>query len=77
VTKTVALSEDAYASLARLKKPGQSFSDVVEELVDERRPRLEDVLDEPTPEASAHWEAFQEERRERRRTHRSRVDLEE
>lgn len=28
-SKTVSLSEDAYARLARLRKPGESFSDVV------------------------------------------------
>lgn len=76
MSKTVALSEDAYDALARLKKPGQSFSDVVEELVAERRPRLEEVLEEPDDEVRDHWERFQEERREARRDHLSRVDLE-
>lgn len=28
MTKTISLSDDAYASLERLKKPGESFSDV-------------------------------------------------
>lgn len=76
VTKTVALSEDAYASLERLKKPGQSFSDVVQELVRERRPRLAEVLEEPDEGARDHWTSFQEERRAARREHASRVDLE-
>lgn len=76
MSKTVALSEDAYDALARLKKPGQSFSDVVEELVAERRPRLEEVLEEPDDEVRDHWKRFQEERREARRDHLSRVNLE-
>lgn len=77
MSKTVALSEDAYEALARLKKPGQSFSDVVRELVRERRPRLEEVLEEPDEETKAHWKAFQKERRAARREHLSRVDLDE
>lgn len=76
MTKTVALSEDAYASLERLKKPGQSFSDVVQELVRERRPRLAEVLEEPDEDARDHWASFQEERRAARQEHASRVDLE-
>lgn len=76
MTKTVALSEDAYHALDRLKQPGQSFSDVVLGLVRERRPRLEDVLDEPDPDAADHWAAFQRERRRARSEHASRVSLE-
>lgn len=77
MTKTVALSDDAYDALARLKKPGQSFSDVVRELIVQRRPRLEHVLEEPDEQARDHWANFQEERRAARSEHLSRVSLEE
>ena len=39
--KTVTLSEDAYAALARLKKEGESFSDVVRRLARGSRSLLE------------------------------------
>jgi predicted CopG family antitoxin len=78
MTRTVALADDAYDALARLKKPGQSFSQVVRELVRAKRPRLREVLpSEPTPEEDAYWRRFQEERRRARRATAGRVQLEE
>ena len=74
MTKTVALSDDAYAALARVKKPGQSFSEVVQELVAGRRPSIRDVgglLAHDT----AHWDAFAKERRRARRVSAERVRL--
>jgi predicted CopG family antitoxin len=76
VTKTVALSDEAYAALARLKKPGESFSDVVQNLVARQRPRLGDALEQPSPAAEAHWAKFQKERAAARRSQASRVRLE-
>ena len=37
VAKTVQLSDDAYATLAALKKAGESFSDTVKRLAGERK----------------------------------------
>ena len=35
--RTVQLSDDAYATLAALKRPGESFSDTVKRLASERK----------------------------------------
>ena len=51
--KTVTLSEDAYAALARLKKEGESFSDVVRRLARGSRSLLEFAGD---------WKDFPEEK---------------
>lgn len=74
VTKTVALADDAYEALARLKGPGESFSDVVRSLVASRRPRLRDVAG-LAQQDQQHWEAFRRERGKARRGSRRRVDL--
>lgn len=66
MTKTVALSEAAYGALARLKKPGQSFSEVVQELVAAGRPSVREVAG-GLADDSAYWEAFATERRKERR----------
>lgn len=76
MTKTGALSEDAYEALSRLKRRGESFSDVVLRLAEDQRTRLNDVLEEPDEPAAAHWATFQEERRKAREEHTSRVSLE-
>ncbi len=75
MTKTVALSDEAYAELARLKRSGQSFSDVVQELIARRRPSIREVSGLLAHDAD-HWEAFAEERRDARRVSTERVDLE-
>ena len=78
MTRTVALADDAYAALARLKKPGQSFSDVVRELTAAKRPRLRDVLPpKRTPEEDAFWRAYAEERAKARQQTLGRVRFEE
>lgn len=74
MTRTVALADDAYEALARLKKPGQSFSDVVRELAANARPRLREVTGLARGD-QAHWEAFGRERRAARGRTRGRVDL--
>lgn len=76
MTKTVALADDAYEALARLKKPGQSFSDVVRELVGARRPKIREVVSGPrTPEEDAYWKKFKEERQAARQITASRFRL--
>ena len=75
MTKTVALAEDAYAALARLKQPGQSFSDVVRELVAHRRPSIRDVAGLLRGD-DAYWQAFAQERRRARKASADRVDRE-
>lgn len=40
-TKTVSLRETAYEKLEKLKKEGESFSDVVERISEERKQNLE------------------------------------
>lgn len=76
MTRTVALADDAYDALARLKKPGQSFSDVVRELTTHRRPSLDEVLPaKPTKEEVDHWKAFQKKRRKARQATALRVKL--
>lgn len=78
MTRTVALADDAYDALARLKKRGQSFSDVVRELVETRRPRLRDVLPPPvTKEEDEYWRNFAEERRAARQVVEARVNFDE
>lgn len=75
MTKTVALSDDAYADLARLKKPGQSFSELVRSLVAAQRPGIREVGGLLSHD-SAHWEAFAAKRRRARAvsTDRARLD---
>lgn len=75
MTKTVALSEQAYRSLARLKRPGQSFSDVVVELVANRRPSIREVAG-VLSEDDEYWGSFAAERRKARRVSKDRVRLE-
>lgn len=75
MTKTVALADDAYEALARLKAPGQSFSDVVRQLVGERRPSIRDVAGGLAHD-SAYWKAFAAERRKARRVSLRRVRFE-
>lgn len=75
MTKTVALADEVYEDLARLKKPGQSFSDVVRDLTQKHRPRLREVSGS-LQEDEEYWEAFARARREARRQSAQRVDLE-
>ncbi len=65
MSKTVALSEEAYAALARLQKTGQSLSDVVLNLVARRRPSIRDVGGLLADE-SKHWKDFADGRRRER-----------
>lgn len=74
VTKTVALSDEAYDALSRLKTPGQSFSELVKQLVAERRPRIRDVAGLVSADA-AHWQRYAKERSKARQTTRRRVEL--
>lgn len=74
MTKTVALADDAYDALSRLKRPGESFSDVVRDLVASRRPRLRDVAGVARQD-QGYWAAYGRERNADRRTSRRRVDL--
>lgn len=75
MTKTVALSDNAYETLARLKKRGQSFSDVVLDLAARRRPSIREVGGLLAHD-SAHWDAFARERRSARKATAGRADLE-
>lgn len=75
MTKTVALSDEAYRSLARLKKPGQSFSGVVQDLVGGQRPSIRDVGGLLAKD-SAYWKAHAQGRRRARRVLVDRVRLE-
>ncbi|MHB8586711.1 MAG: antitoxin VapB family protein [Thermoplasmatota archaeon] len=43
MTKTVALSDDAYAALSRLKQEGESFSELALRLAEARNPQA--ILD--------------------------------
>ena len=74
MTKTVALSETAYHTLARLKKPGQSFSELVQELVAGQRPSIREVSGLLANDGS-YWKAFATDRRRVRRRSASRVRL--
>ena len=76
MTKTVALADDAYEALSRLKGPGQSFSDVVRELVLGNRPRLREVAGLAKSDAE-HWDAFGRERQAARRVTRRRAHFRE
>lgn len=76
MAKIVALADEVYEGLARLKKPGQSFSDVVRILTQEHRPRLREVYGS-LQEDDEYWEAFARARREARRRSARRVELEE
>jgi predicted CopG family antitoxin len=75
VTKTVALSDRAYDALARLKRPGQSFSEVVQELAADQRPSVREVSGLLAHD-SAYWQAFAAKRRGARRLSARRVHLE-
>lgn len=76
MTKTVALSDDAYDLLARLKRPGESFSDVVRDLAARRRPSIREVGGILAGDAR-HWDAFAKRRRAARAKTAGRVDLKE
>jgi predicted CopG family antitoxin len=68
MTKNVTLSDQAYAALARLKKPGQSFSDLVSELAARQRPSIPEVGGLLASD-STYWKRFAADRkRERRRS---------
>lgn len=75
MSKTVALSEDAYAALARLKKKGASFSDVVLDLVSVRRPSIRDVGGILAGD-SRYWKRFADDRRRARHKSADRVRIE-
>jgi predicted CopG family antitoxin len=75
VTKTVALSDQAYDALARLKKPGQSFSEVVQQLAREKRPSVREVSGLLAHD-SDYWKAFAAKRRTARKQTTRRVRLE-
>ncbi len=54
VTKTISLTEDAYHALARLRGPGESFSDVVRRLTRRRSlTELADIFDADAGQAIA------------------------
>lgn len=76
MTKTVALSDAAYATLARLKRPGQSFSEVVQELAAARRPSVREVAGTLAAD-SKRWAEFAAERRRARRLTTSRAAFDE
>ncbi len=76
MTKTVALSDRAYEVLARLKKPGQSFSEVVQELAHEKRPSVREVSG-LLADDSDYWKAFAAKRRAARKRSARRVRFEE
>lgn len=45
--RTISLAEDAYEALCAMKKPGESFSDIVRRITRERSlTELADVMDE-------------------------------
>lgn len=73
-TRTISLADDAYEALSRMRKPGESFSDVVRRLT--RRRSLTDLADAVEPEAAkAVADAVEANRRER--LDRRREELEE
>lgn len=74
MTKTVALSDGAYDALARIKRPGQSFSELVKELVAERRPSVRDVGGALAAD-SRYWRDFAARRRRVRAASRGRAKL--
>jgi hypothetical protein len=75
VTKTVALSDRAYDALARLKGPGQSFSEVVQELAANQHPSIREVSGALAHD-SAYWRAYAAQRRGARKLSARRVRLE-
>lgn len=75
MTRTVALSDQAYDALARLKRPGQSFSEVVQELAAKQRPSIREVSGLAS-DNSAYWKAYATRRRAARKRSAGRVRLE-
>ena len=74
MTKTVALSDTAYHTLARLKKPRQSFSELVQELATSQRPSIREVSG-LLGDDDSYWKAFAADRRRARRLSAGRVRL--
>lgn len=68
-TRTISLAEDAYEALSAMRKPGESFSDVVRRLTRTRSlTELGDAMDEDAAkEVADAVEANREERLQRRR----------
>lgn len=68
-TRTIALAEDAYEALFRMKRPGESFSDIVRRLTRRRSlTELADIMDRKAGDAvAAAVEANRQGRSTRRR----------
>lgn len=73
-SRTVSLSEDAYQRLARLRRPGESFSDVVRRIVP-RRSLLELTKIMTRAEAEALAKAIEANRRDRMRARKRELGL--
>lgn len=64
-SKTISLSDDAYAKLKAEKRDGESFSDVVHRLLSDRQPRFADLAGLMTPKEARKAKALLEELRRR------------
>lgn len=66
--RTISLAEDAYEALWAMKKPGESFSDIVRRITRQRSlTQLADVMDEDSAaEVAGGIEANRKARRRRR-----------
>lgn len=74
-TRTISLAEDAYEALLGMKRPGESFSDVVRRLT--RRGSLTELATVMDAEgAGAVSDAIEANRRERMQKRRRELDLE-
>lgn len=74
-TRTISLADDAYEALSAMRRPGESFSDVVRRLTRSRSlTDLGEIMDQEAAESVA--EAVEANRRERIERRREELGLE-